>query len=566
MTEPGDLWAPAASAVELDDAGTLVPLERGERGWWRGPAPRGEYRYRLDGELRPDPRSPFQPDGVDGPSRALDSEPFPWTDQGWTTPALGNCAIYELHIGTFSEEGTFDGAIAHLDALVDLGVQAVEVMPVAEFAGDRGWGYDGVDLYAPHHVYGGPAGLMRLVDACHQRGLAAVLDVVYNHLGPEGNYLGQFGPYFTDSYRTPWGQAVNLDGADSQPVRDFLIENAIRWLREYHFDGLRLDAVHALYDRSALHFLEEMAERVAREVGPDRWLIAESDLNDPRLATPVDRGGYGLTAHWEDDFHHAVHALLTGERDGYYEDFGSVEQLAAALRRAYVYEGDYSPHRRRRHGRPHQLDGERLVVCIQNHDQVGNRARGDRLCHLVSPGRARIAAALLLLSPFVPLLFMGEEWAASSPFPFFSSHVDPAIAEATTKGRIQEFTAFGWRPEDVLDPQSPATFDAARLRWDERGDAEHRGMLDWYRGLLRLRRQNPGLRAGRLGEVAVDHGEDWLVLRRRGFALACNWGAGERSLTLTGEIALASGPGCRLDGSSLLLPGESAAVLRLERP
>jgi maltooligosyltrehalose trehalohydrolase len=563
---PGDLWAPAAGAVELEDAGTLVPLERGQRGWWRGPLPRGDYRYRLDGTPLPDPRSPWQPLGVHGPSRPLDTEPFPWTDGGWTAPALGDCAIYELHIGTFSEEGTFDGAIAHLDDLVELGVQAVEVMPVAEFAGDRGWGYDGVDLYAPHHAYGGPAGLMRLVDACHRRGLAAILDVVYNHLGPEGNYLGRFGSYFTDSYPSPWGQAVNLDGPDSQPVRDYLIENAIRWLRDYHLDGLRLDAVHALYDHSAVHLLEEMAERVGREVGPDRWLIAESDLNDPRLATPVAIGGYGLTAHWEDDFHHAVHALLTGERDGYYEDFGSVEQLARALRRAYVYEGDYSRHRRRRHGRPHLLEGEQLVVCVQNHDQVGNRARGDRLCHLVSPGRARIAAALLLLSPFVPLLFMGEEWAASSPFPFFSSHTDPGIAGATTRGRIQEFTAFGWRPEDVLDPQSPATFEAARLRWSERAGEEHLEMLAWYRALLGLRRRHPTLRAGRLDEVGVEHGEDWLVLCRGGFALGCNWAADARSLPVRGEVVAASDPACRLAGDGLLLPGETAAVLRIDGP
>jgi maltooligosyltrehalose trehalohydrolase len=357
-------------------------MVRGEDGWWRAGvelAAGEDYRFVVDGAALPDPRSRWQPEGVHGPSRALDPRGFAWTDGGWRTPALREQVVYELHVGTFSEEGTFDGVVAHLDHLLALGVTAVELMPVAEFAGARGWGYDGVDLYAPHHAYGGPHGLQRLVDACHARDLAVILDVVYNHLGPEGNYLSAFGPYFTDRYATPWGQAPNLDGPDSQPVRDLFIDNAVMWLRDYHVDGLRLDAVHAIVDMSALHFLEELARRVAAGAGPERWLLPESDRNDPRVAMPPARGGYGHDAHWCDDVHHAVHAVLTGERQGYYADFGRPDQLATALRRGYVYAGDYSRFRRRRHGRPHELSGDNLVACVQNHDQVGNRARGDRI-------------------------------------------------------------------------------------------------------------------------------------------------------------------------------------------
>ena len=558
------VWAPEARVVELELSGTRHPMRRLPDGWWESDATAAAgagYRYVVDGTAMPDPRSPEQPEGVHGPSRAVDPGGFRWTDGGWRTPRLATCVLYELHVGTFSPEGTFDGVIGRIDHLTALGIDAIELMPVAEFAGGRGWGYDGVDLYAPHRAYGGPEGLRRLVNACHERGLAVVLDVVYNHLGPEGNYLDRFGPYFTDRYSTPWGRALNVDGPGAQPVRDHLIDNAIMWLRDYHIDGLRLDATHAIFDFSALHFLEELSRRVDVEVGPDRWLIAESDRNDPRIITSRAHRGLGLDAQWADDFHHAVHTVLTGERDGYYADYGSVAQLATALRRAYVYAGEHSPFRDRRQGRPHDLDGDRFVVCVQNHDQVGNRARGDRLCHLVSPGRSMIAAALLLCGPFVPLLFMGEEWAASTPFPFFSSHQDPHIASATTEGRIREFEAFGWRPEQVPDPQAPSTFEAARLDWGEREDVGHRRMLDWYRGLLDLRRNRPELGAGGLGRVSVEHGADWLVLRRGAVVLVCNWGAEPAILPVSGSVLLASEPGFQLRDWGLVVPAESAGLL-----
>jgi maltooligosyltrehalose trehalohydrolase len=563
------VWAPRAGVVELEARGSRRPMGARPDGWWEyaeGLAAGTDYRLVVDGRALPDPRSPFQPEGVHGPSRTVDHAAFGWSDAGWRTPRLRDRVIYELHVGTFSPEGTFDGVIERLDHLLELGVDVVELMPVAEFAGDRGWGYDGVDLYAPHHSYGGPDGLKRLVDACHGRGLGVVLDVVYNHLGPEGNYLAQFGPYFTDSYPTPWGQALNLDGPDSQPVRDFLIENALMWLRDYHLDGLRLDAVHALFDSLALHFLEELATRVATEIGPERWLLPESDRNDPRLVTARELGGHGLTAHWCDDVHHAIHTVLTGEREGYYADYGTTAQLATALRRAYVYAGEYSPFRRRRQGRRHHLDGDRFVVCVQNHDQVGNRARGERLGHLVSPGRLRIAAALLLCSPFVPMLFMGEEWDTSSPFPFFSSHTDPALAAATTRGRIAEFAAFGWSPSEVPDPQDPSTFDLARPRWDELGQEGHRELLDWYRALLRLRRSRPDLRSADLSAVEIDRGGDWLLMRRGGVTVVCNWSGAALELPAGGLLELASDPDVKAGDGRLVVPPDAAAVLVGETP
>ena len=528
------VWAPAAGSVELELAGRRHATRALEGGWWASEAPaadRGGYRWVVDGDPLPDPRSPSQPEGVHGPSREVDQGAFAWTDHGWRCPPLRDLVIYELHVGTFTPEGTFAAAASRLDHLVELGVNAVELLPVAEFAGDRGWGYDGVDLYAPHHAYGGPEGLKQLVDACHARGLAAILDVVYNHLGPEGNYLGRFGPYFTDRYATPWGPALNFDGPGSDEVRDFFIENAVMWCRDYHFDGLRLDAVHAIVDTSAVHFLEELRARVPS----DRFVIAESDLNDPRLVEDVERGGYGLDAQWSDDFHHALHAVLTGERSGYYRDFGSLEQLATALRRSYVYAGDRSEHRGRRHGRPHRLPGDRFLAYSQNHDQVGNRATGERLAALTSFPRLKMAAALVLCSPFVPMLFMGEEWAVSTPFLFFSSHTDPALAEATTRGRMSEFEAFGWRPEQVPDPQDPATFERSKLRWEEVGEERHAEMLDWYRRLVALRRRVAALRDPDLDLVDVRVEGARLELRRGPVALSCDLDRDAVELEVDGE-------------------------------
>jgi maltooligosyltrehalose trehalohydrolase len=473
-------------------------------GWWSARAvPAGrDYAFSLDGgEPLPDPRSPWQPQGVDGPSRALDHAAFPWSDQGWRGRELSQALIYELHVGAFTPEGTFEAVIARLDHLVGLGVDTVELMPVAEFPGDRGWGYDGVDLWAPHHAYGGPPGLKRLVDACHARGLAVVIDVVYNHVGPEGNHLGRFGPYFTTRHRTPWGRAVNFDGRASRPVRDFVVENALMWLRDYHADGLRLDAVHAIKDDSRPHIVEELTRRV-RELGSalDRrlWIVPEQPAIDPRLLA------YGVDAQWTDTFHHALHVLLTGERQGYYAPFGTMADLVAAL---------LEP---RSLGLPHT----RFLGYAQNHDQVGNRGAGERLSQLVDQPRLQLAAALVLLSPFVPMLFMGEEWGASTPFLFFSDHRDPTIARKTSLGRVQEFRAFGWRPEDVPDPQALSSFQSSKLDWSELTREPHRSLLDWYRELVRVRR--------RLGDapLGVDHRGSRLTMRRGGLCVICDFEQG----------------------------------------
>jgi maltooligosyltrehalose trehalohydrolase len=460
------VWAPDATAVELDRGGTREPMQREGQRWVAESelASGDRYAFVVDGTgPLPDPRSAAQPDGVHGASEVVAIE----AAKPFTPPALGDSVIYELHIGTFSEAGTFAGAIDHLDDLVALGVTTVEIMPVAEFPGVRGWGYDGVDLFAPHHAYGGPSGLTQLVNACHARGLAVLLDVVYNHLGPDGNYLPSYGPYFTDRYETPWGAAVNLDGEGSEAVRSFVVDNALQWLRDYQLDGLRLDAVHALYDKSPTHVLGELAA-AAHALDTRKLIVAEHETLEPRL---VD--DYGLDGQWFDVFHHALHSLLTGERSGYYKGFGSLDRLVETLS-------------------VRDVDPGRLVGFAQNHDQIGNRARGDRLGHLVGDAKQRIAAALVLLGPYTPLLFMGEEWGASTPFCYFTDHQDPALAEAVRNGRRREFAAFGWKPEDIPDPQAPETFAASRLRWDERDERTHASMLRFYTDLVTLRREHPG--------------------------------------------------------------------------
>jgi maltooligosyltrehalose trehalohydrolase len=566
------VWAPRASTVVLRVDSSDVPMQQSGGGWWAADRARraGErYGYLVDGDgPLPDPRSAFQPEGVHGLSAVVDHGAFAWTDAGWQAPPLASAVLYELHVGTFTPEGTFDAAIAKLPHLVDLGVTHVELMPVCEFAGPRGWGYDGVDLFAPHHAYGGPDGLKRLIDACHARGLAVVIDVVYNHLGPAGNYLGRFGPYFTDRYRTPWGDAVNFDGAGSDEVRRFVCDNALMWLRAYHADGLRIDAVHAIVDTSAVHLLEQLAievDALEAALGRHLVLIAESDLNDPRIVWPRERGGYGIDAQWSDDFHHALHTVLTGERSGYYEDFGTLDQLAAALRDAFVYGGVRSRHRGRVHGRaPHGVPGSRFVVAAQNHDQIGNRARGDRLAHLVSPGRLRIAAALLLTAPYVPLLFQGEEWGASSPFLYFTSH-DEELGRLVAEGRRREFAAFGWDPEAIPDPQAPGTFARSRLDWDEIARPGHHELLEWHRALLALRRHTPALRDPDRQSCRVEHSgpEGWIVVRRRGIATACNLDGTARTVPLgrPAHVLLASSPAVRLRGTAIDLPPESAAIV-----
>ena len=488
-------------------ANERVEMSRAERGWWRAELSpelsHADYGFSLDGgPPLPDPRSPYQPHGVHGLSRPVEHSAFEWRHSRWRPAPLSSAIIYELHLGTFTPAGTFDAAVERLGYLRDLGVTHVELMPVSEFSGTRGWGYDGTALYAPHHIYGGPDAMKRLVDAAHGHGLGVILDVVYNHLGPEGNYLGKFGPYFTDRYRTPWGDAVNLDDRDSDEVRQFFCDNALMWLRDYRVDGLRLDAVHAIFDASAIHFLEELGAQVHQleaESGRHLAVIAESDLNLPRIVTPRQAGGYGLDAQWNDDFHHALHTILTGEKAGYLADFGSIALLAKTLTRAFAYDGSYSKSRGRRHGAPVLgLSAHRFVAFIQNHDQVGNRARGERLGHLVTIDQLKIAAALLMTAPFVPLLFQGEEWNASSPFQYFTDHQDAELAESVRRGRRAEFAHFVADASEIPDPQARQTFERSKLDWGERERGTHREMLEWYRRLIRLRRCVRDFENGRL--------------------------------------------------------------------
>jgi maltooligosyltrehalose trehalohydrolase len=571
------VWAPGAVRVDVvldPPGGRRVAMQRRDGGWWSSSVddagPGSDYSFKINGgPAIPDPRSAFQPGGIHGPSRVVDHAAFGWSDNGWRGLPLAGSVLYECHIGTFSGEGTFDGAIGHLGHLAGLGVDAIELLPVAEFSGQRGWGYDGVDLFAPHHAYGGPDGLKRLVDAAHGHGLGVVMDVVYNHLGPAGNYLPQFGPYFSERHQTNWGPAVNFDGPGSDEVRRFVIDNALMWLREYHCDGLRLDAVHAIVDDSATHILEQLAVEVAAlaaHEGRPLFLIAESDLNDPRFVRSRDAGGYGLDAAWADEWHHALHATLTGDRGGYYEDFGPLPLLAKALRQAWVYDGTYSPHRRRVHGRPPAgLSGTQFVVSTQNHDQVGNRAAGERTAALMSDGRLRVAAALLLTSPFVPMLFQGEEWGASTPFQYFTSHTDPDLARIVSAGRREEFSSFGWDPAGIPDPQDPATFGCSRLDWAELSGERNVSLLAWYAELIALRRQVPALTDPRPDQVetACDSDLGWLVVRRGPVVVAANLGSSDWGFPAgpAAELLAASDHRIGRTDQSLILPSDTVAIL-----
>ncbi len=522
------VWAPKAADLELHlvaPAERRIAMTRDPLGYHactiEGLAAGARYFYTIDGkDDRPDPASRRQPEGVHGPSEVVDPD-FAWRDAGWRGIPLEDAVFYEIHVGTFTPEGTFDAAIPHLDGLRDLGVTAVEIMPVAQFPGSRNWGYDGVYPFAVQDSYGGPAGLRRLVQACHERGLAAVLDVVYNHLGPEGNYLWAYAPYFTDRYKTPWGWAVNFDGPDCDEVRRYFLENALSWVREFHFDGLRLDAIHAIVDASARTFLAELGAEVraeARRLGRRVHVIAESDLNDARVVTPEDQGGWGLDAMWSDDLHHSLHVLLTGERNGYYEDFDGPEDLIRAYRDGFVYRGQRSRFRRRRHGNSAaHLPSHCFVVCATNHDQIGNRRLGDRLAPRIGPDRLRLAAGAMILSPFLPLLFMGEEYGETAPFPYFVSHGDAALIEAVRAGRKAEFPSIGADGEPP-DPASERTFTSARLDRTLLRQEPHQRMLEYHRHLLRLRRTLPALtRADRTdltGGAADGHRTIWI--RREG--------------------------------------------------
>ncbi|HVX11121.1 MAG TPA: malto-oligosyltrehalose trehalohydrolase [Pirellulales bacterium] len=569
------VWAPHAKKVELQSNGSRSSMADAGGGWWESQvdvSPGTDYAFSLDGgPPRPDPRSPYQPSGLHGSSQSIDHSTFEWDDRGWQAPPLPSAVVYELHVGTFTPEGTFDAVIDRLPHLTELGITHVELMPVNEFPGRRGWGYDSVDIFAPHHGYGGPEGLKRLIDACHRAHLAVIIDVIYNHMGPTGNYLSEFGPYFSDRHTTPWGAAVNFDGPQSDEVRRFFIDNALMWLRDYHADGLRLDAVHAIVDTSAIPFLEQLASEVAdlsAHLGRHLVLIAESDLNDPRVVRNWEIGGFGYDAQWSDDFHHALHTVLTGEHEGYYADFGSMSDLALALRQNFVYAGRYSAFRRRQHGRATLgLSGHRFLGYLQNHDQLGNRAQGDRSSHLMSKGRLKVGAALVLTSPFVPMLFQGEEWGSTSPFQFFTDFEEPELAKAVREGRLKEFSAFGWSPEQIPDPQDPATFERSKLKWDELASPPHGELLDWHKQLIRLRRRELALTDGRLEKVGVEFDEQarWLVVERGDITVVCNLGERRQLVPLAEHrprsLRLASEPDTEVRDAGVDLPPDSVAIL-----
>ncbi|WP_051943232.1 malto-oligosyltrehalose trehalohydrolase [Streptacidiphilus rugosus] len=555
------VWAPDAVTVEVEVDGGVHPMRRdpSRDGWWETGVPAdpaaSRYGFRLDGgPTRPDPRSPRQPDGPDGLSRLVDHAAFPWRTPERPGHGFDGAVLYELHVGTFSPEGTFDAALARLPHLAELGVTHVELMPVCSFPGRQGWGYDGVSPWSVHEPYGGPDGLKRFVDAAHGHGLGVVLDVVHNHLGPSGNHLPAFGPYFTDRHHTPWGAAVNLDAPGSDEVRAYLIDSALAWLRDYRIDGLRLDAVHALVDTRALPFLEQLAAAVdalARRSGRPLFLVGESDLNDPRLITPREAGGTGLAGQWSDDFHHALHATLTGERQGYYADFAArpLAALAKTLTGGFFHDGSWSSFRGRSHGRP--LDAlrtpmHRLLGYAQTHDQIGNRALGDRLAATLTPELLAAGAALVLLSPFTPMLFMGEEWGASTPWQYFTDHQDPALAQAVREGRRREFAEHGWRPDQIPDPQAESTFAASRLDWTEPQRGHHAALLEWYRLLLRLR----GLATG-AAEVRFDEAARWLTVRRGALTLGVNLADGPRELPLPEGRRVAAFPAGQATGPVL---------------
>ncbi len=591
---PIRVWAPEAQVVRCVVGADHHPMTAEDDGWWSW-TPDGEewseldYLVTVDGsDPLPDPRSACLPYGVHGPSRTFDAGDFAWSDDRWRGPCDGRGTLggvyYELHVGTFTQAGTLTGAIAHLDDLVDLGVDVVEVMPVAAFGGNHGWGYDGVQPFAVHHPYGGPRALQEFVDACHARGLGVCLDVVYNHVGPVGNYLSTFGPYFTERHSTPWGPALNLDGPGSGEVRRWVLDNALRWFRDFHVDALRLDAVHAFHDDSPLHLLAELSDATAAlsaELGRPLDLVAESDLNDPVMVLPTAAGGRGMTAQWDDDVHHALHVALTGERRGYYADFAGGTQawpdgtplrvLAKTLTEVFLHDGRFSTFRGQVWGAPvdpHRVSGHRFLAYLQNHDQVGNRATGDRISETISPGQQAIGAALYLLSPYTPMVFMGEEWRASTPFQYFTSFEDRWLGDAVRKGRREEFAAHGWSADDIPDPQDPATRSASILAWAERGGRGHTAMLDFYRELIKVRRREPDARSGDLGatQVEVDDENGWLIMHRRSIHVVCNFRPRSQVVPLRGlqvERVLASWARAPVvDAHGIRLDGHDVAVLR----
>jgi maltooligosyltrehalose trehalohydrolase len=570
-----EVWAPNASRVQAYVDGGVHDMAAASAGWWAvevpGTDPQARYAFRLDhGDPLPDPRSPRQPDGPLAASQRYDHAAFQWTDAGWRGNPLPGSVVYELHVGTFTADGTFDAASKQLDHLVDLGVTAVELMPVASFPGQRGWGYDGVALWAVHEPYGGPDGLKRFVDACHARGLAVLLDVVYNHVGA-GNRLADFGPYFTDAHATPWGPAINLDQPGADEVRAFITSNAMMWLRDYHADGLRLDAVHTLEDNGSVHLLEQLTADVralATRLNRELMLIAESDANDPRLVTAPEAGGYGLDALWNDDFHHAVHAAITAERQGYYNDFGSMAGLAKTMTRVFYHDGTWSSFRGRSHGRPVDVlhvPAHRFIGYLQDHDQVGNRAAGDRITPSLSPDMLKVGSGLVLTAPFTPMLFMGEEWGALTPWQYFTDHQDSELGSAVSAGRRAEFARHGWIGK-VPDPQDEATFERSRLNWAELEQQRHLDVLAWYRALIALRREQPELTDPDLSRVEASWDETarWLLIRRGRLRIGANIGPETQQLPLgaTGaRLLVSSAAGVAVAGDVVSMPPASFAVV-----
>ena len=578
------VWAPTAHRIRGTITGghqppTVFDLVRSEDGWWSrefGDVDAGaDYGFMIDDDdtVRPDPRSRRQPYGVHGWSQLYDPHGYEWRDSQWTGRDLPDAVIYELHIGTFTPEGTFAAAIERLDHLVDLGITHIELLPVNAVNGTHNWGYDGVGWYAVHEPYGGPDGLKALIDASHARGLAVVLDVVYNHFGPSGNYLPLYGPYLKTG-RNTWGDLVNLDGEGSHEVRRYILDNALMWLEEFHVDALRLDAVHALVDSSEPHLLAELAadvDSLCAHLSRPLVLIAESDLNDVMMIESRSAGGRGMDAQWDDDVHHQLHALLTGERQGYYADFGTLPGLAKTWTSAFFHDGTFSQFRGRVHGQPVDrvtTPGYRFVVCLQDHDQVGNRARGERLTELTSPGLLRVGALLLLTSPFTPMLWMGEEWAANTPWQFFTSHPEPELAELTAQGRKEEFASHGWDADDVPDPQDPATFERSHLDWAEPDKPEHASMLRLYRTLISLRHRDHDLTDPRLDRVAVDYDEqaDWVSIRRGSLRVVANLSAAAQTVPLDQppvDVLAATERGFRFGPDGIFLPAESGAIVRV---
>jgi len=576
------VWAPKAKKMGVRIGDVTHPMQGPDKtSRWKATVEDAghatEYGFVLDDDpqVYPDPRSLWQPNGVHKPSAIYDHKLFHWDDFNWQGPPLGGAIIYEMHIGTFTPEGAFDAAIGKLAFLADLGITHVEVMPVAEFAGGRGWGYDGVDLFAVNHCYGGPDGFKRFVNSCHVHGIGVILDVVYNHFGPVGNYTGKFGPYVTNRHHTPWGDAINFEDSGSDEVRQFFLDNALMWMRDYHVDGLRLDAIHEIIDRSAVHFLEQLSacvENLSSMLGRRLFLIAESDLNNPLIVTPIEAKGFGMDAQWSDDFHHSLFTLLHVEDGGkgYYDDFGEFECLAKSLKGMFVYDGIYSIYRNRRHGRPVDgLSAHRFIGFIQNHDQVGNRATGDRLQHIVGVARTKVALGIVLMAPFVPMLFQGEEFAASTPFLYFADHEDEEMARLVSEGRKKEFAAFGWDEAQIPNPEDLDTFQRSRLKWEEIGEGVHAEILDWTRKLIHLRRSSMSLNDGDRGHIKVQFSEEqrWLRLDRDDVSVCVNLGEFPVEFKAADgyRLELASDAGAALADGRLTVPRDALAILSAER-